>query len=143
MINHHVNRILQHKGYEALFSLGLIKLLTCRCPAAQAKHVRKLQHLQNYSCVNDQKKSDSFRFTLITNNAVILQNYLFFLPAPSVALPHIQSKKALKLCPALSHYLIWWVGTVLQKHTTSTSGGLLKIKAVWSSEALITIYQTT
>jgi len=82
MINHHVNRILQHKGYEALFSLEVIKLLTCRWPAAQAKHVRKLQHLQNYSCVNDQKKSDSFRFTLITNNVVILQNYLFFFTSP-------------------------------------------------------------
>ena len=36
---------------------------------------------------------------------------------------------------------IWWVSTVLQKHTTSTSGGLLNIKAVWCSNALITIYQ--
>jgi len=51
-------------------------------------------------------------------------------------------QKALKLSPALSHYLIWWVGTVLQKNTTSTSGGLLKFEAVWCSEALITIYQT-
>lgn len=143
MINHHVNRILQHKGYEALFSLEVIKLLTCRWPAAQAKHVRKLQHLQNYSCVNDQKKSDSFRFTLITNNVVILQNYLFFFTSPICCIASHSIQKALKLCPALSHYLIWQVGTVLQKHTISTSGGLLKIKAVWSSEALITIYQTT
>lgn len=66
---------------------------------------------------------------------------LFSSPILCIASHSIQ--KALKLCPALSHYLVWWVGTVLQKHTTSTSDGLLKIEAVWSSEALITIYQTT
>jgi len=70
----------------------------------------------------------------------IVEVLLFTSPIHYIASHSIQ--KALKLCPALLHYLIWWVGAFLQKHTTSTSGGLLKIEAVWSSEALISIYQT-
>jgi len=38
-----VNRILWHKGYEALFSLEVIKLLTCRWPAAAGKAHQKTE----------------------------------------------------------------------------------------------------
>jgi hypothetical protein len=39
--NNHVNRILQHKGYEALFFLEVLKLLTCRWPAVVGKAQQK------------------------------------------------------------------------------------------------------
>jgi len=103
----------------------------------QTKYIRKLQHLHNYNCVNDQKKSDSFRFTLITNNAVSYCRCITpHQPHPLNCLTF--NPKRTEIVP----YLTWWVGTVLQKHTTSTSSGLLKTEAVLSSEALISIYQT-
>ena len=129
-----MNRILQHEDYEASFSLQM----------ANSYRQNTLENCSTYIII----------VVLMTRrNPIPLDSRLLpkmqchivevlLLTSPICCIASLSIQKELKLCPALSHYLICWVGTVLQKHTTSTSSGLLKIKAVLYSEALITIYQT-
>jgi len=125
-----VNRALQHEDYEALFSLQM----------ASSYRQNTSENCSIYTIIallmtrrNPIPLASRWLPTMQCHIADVL-----LLTSPIHRIPWHSIQKELKL----SHYLIWWVGTGLQKHTTSTSSGLLKIEAVLSSEALIAIYQT-
>lgn len=121
-------RVYQCKENDTSIALHLIKLLTWRGPQWQATHVRNCSIYRIKVVFVARRKFILVDLHWLLNTLGCYSPELLCHTSPTHCIVSLSVHTAMKMCLSpLWNHIIWKAVTVLEEHTTPTSGSLLKI----------------